>query len=381
MTRAALFTFVTVAAGVVGGCDNKQASNAAPAPPSVTVSQPVQKSITEWDEYTGRFEALATVDVRARVSGFIDSIHFKDGQIVKQGDLLFVIDQRPYKLAVEQAKADVERAQAKLEIATSDVERATPLVQSQTLTGREFDTRRSVQRDAAGGVGSADAALKQAQLNLEWSEVRAPIGGRISDRRVDAGNLITGGPTGATLLTSIVTLDPIRFIFDGSEADFIRYLRLAAAGSRPSSRDVQNPVAVRLADEADYKHMGRMDFVDNVVNPKTGTIRGRAIFDNKDGLLTPGFFGRLRLFGGNDDALLIPDSAIASDQASKIVFTVAADGTVGTKKVELGPIIDGLRVVRSGLAPTDRIVIEGLARARPGQKVTAEGGTIKAAEK
>jgi membrane fusion protein, multidrug efflux system len=381
MTRAAIFAFATVLACAVAGCDNKQASKATPPPPSVTVSQPIQKSITEWDEYTGRFEALATVDVRARVSGFIDSIHFKDGQIVKQGDLLFVIDQRPYKLAVEQAKADLERAQAKLEIATSDVERATPLVQSQTLTGREFDTRRSVQRDAAGGVGSADAALKQAQLNLEWSEVRAPIGGRISDRRVDAGNLITGGATGATLLTSIVTLDPIRFIFDGSEADFIRYLRLAAAGARPSSRDVQNPVAVRLADEADYKHVGRMDFVDNVVNPRTGTIRGRAIFDNKDGLLTPGFFGRLRLFGGNDDALLIPDSAIASDQASKIVFTVAADGTVGTKKVELGPIIDGLRVVRSGLAPTDRIVIEGLARAHPGQKVTAEGGTIKAAEK
>jgi RND family efflux transporter MFP subunit len=381
MTRAALFTFATAVAAVVAGCDNKQTSNATPPPPSVTVSQPVQKSITEWDEYTGRFEALATVDIRARVSGFIESIHFQDGQIVKQGDLLFVIDQRPYKLAVEQAKADVERAKAKLEIATSDVERATPLVQSQTLTGREFDTRRSVQRDAGGAVGSAEAALKQAELNLEWCEVRAPIGGRISDKRVDAGNLITGGSTGATLLTSIVTLDPIHFIFDGSEADFIRYLRLAKAGTRPSSRDVQNPVAVRLADEADYKHMGRMDFVDNVVNPKTGTIRGRAIFDNKDGLLTPGFFGRLRLFGGNDDALLIPDSAIASDQASKIVFTVAADGMVGTKKVELGPIVDGLRVVRSGLAPSDRIVIEGLARAHPGQKVTAEGGTIKAAEK
>jgi RND family efflux transporter MFP subunit len=381
MTRAAIFIFATVAAGILAGCDNKQASNASPPPPSVTVSQPIQKTITEWDEYTGRFEALATVEVRARVSGFVDSIHFKDGQIVKQGDLLFIIDQRPYKLAVEQAKADLERAKAKLEIATSDVERATPLVQSQTLTGREFDTRRSVQRDAAGGVGSADAALKQAELNLEWSEVRAPIGGRISDKRVDAGNLITGGSTGATLLTSIVTLDPIHFIFDGSEADFIHYLRLAAAGTRPSSRDVQNPVAVRLADETDYKHMGRMDFVDNVVNPKTGTIRGRALFDNKDGLLTPGFFGRMRLFGGKNNALLIPDNAIASDQASKIVFTVANDGTVGTKKVELGPIVDGLRVVRSGLAPTDRIVIDGLARAHPGQKVTAEGGTIKAAEK
>ena len=220
--------------------------------------------------------------------------------------------------------------------------------------------------------------MKQAQLNLEWTEVRAPIAGRISDKRVDAGNLITGGQTGATLLSVIVSIDPIHFVFDGSETDFLHYLRLAAAGTRPSSRDAQNPVAVRLADETEYTHTGRMDFVDNAVNPKTGTIRGRAIFDNKDGFLTPGFFGRLRLFGGSHDALLIPDGAIASDQASKIVFTVADDGTVGTKRVELGPIIDGLRVVRSGLAPTDRIVIDGLPRARPGQKVTAEDGTIKA---
>ena len=380
MIRAPAFAIVLFF-GVLAGCDNKQASNASPPPPSVTVSQPLQKTITEWDEYTGRFEALATVDVRARVSGFIDSIHFNDGQIVKQGDLLFVIDPRPYRFAVEQAKADVERAQSKLEIATSDVERAAPLVRSQTLSGREFDTRKSVQRDAAGAVGSAEATLKQAELNLEWTEVHAPIGGRISDKRVDAGNLVTGGTTGTTLLTSIVTLDPIHFSFDASEADFIRYLRLAKAGTRPSSRDVQNPVAVRLADEADYKHTGQMDFVDNVVNARTGTIRGRAIFDNKDGLLTPGFFGRLRLFGGTVDALLIPDGAIASDQASKIVFTVADDGTVGTKKVELGPIVDGLRVVRSGLTANDRIVVEGLARAHPGQKVTPENGTIKAAEK
>ena len=208
--------------------------------------------------------------------------------------------------------------------------------------------------------------------------MRAPISGRISDRRVDAGNLIVGGSTGATLLSSIVSLDPIQFVFDASEADFIRYLRLAAAGARPSSRDVQNPVAVRLADESDFTHQGRMDFVDNAVNPKTGTMRGRAVFDNKDGLLTPGFFGRLRLFGGKRETLLVPDSAISSDQASKIVFTVADDGTVGTKKVELGPIVEGLRIVRAGLAPMDRVVIDGLQRARPGQKVTAENGKIEA---
>jgi multidrug efflux system membrane fusion protein len=379
MTRAIALGAMLLAAQLLAGCDNKPAANAAPPPPPVTVARPLQKTITEWDEYTGRFTALETVEVRARVSGFIDSIHFSEGQMIKQGDLLFVIDPRPYRLAVEQAKADVERAKAKLEIASLDVQRATPLARSQALTEREFDTRKSTERDAAGQVASAEAALKQAELNLEWTEVRAPIGGRISDKRVDAGNLITGGPTSATLLTVIVSIDPIHFIFDGSEADFLRYVRLAAAGGRPSSRDVQNPVSVRLADETEFKHQGRMDFVDNVINPKTGTIRGRAVFDNKDGLLTPGFFGRLRLFGGEHEALLVPDGAVASDQSSKIVFTVADDGTVGTKLIELGPMVDGLRVIRTGLAPTDRIVIDGLQRARPGGKVTAQDGKIEAA--
>jgi RND family efflux transporter MFP subunit len=380
MRQAPIFAIAVFLSAALSGCDSKPTATA-PAPPPVTVSKPLQKTITEWDEYTGRFEAVATVEVRARVSGFIDSIDFHEGQLVKQGDLLLVIDQRPYKLAVDQAKADLERAQAKLEIATSDVDRATPLVQNQSVTVREFDTRKSTQRDARGGVGAAEAALKQAQLNLEWSEVRAPISGRISYRRVDAGNLITGGASGATVLTSIVTVDPIHFVFDGSEADFIHYLRLAKAGMRVSSRDAANPVAVRLADETDFAHQGRMDFVDNVVNAKTGTVRARAILDNKDGLLTPGFFGRLRLYGGKSDALLVPDSAIISDQANKIVFTVADDGTVGVKKVELGPIVDGLRVIRSGLAPNDRIVIEGLPRAHPGQKVTAQDGKLEAITK
>ena len=378
MMRALPSCAALFAAFVLAGCDNKPAANAGPQLPAVTVSRALAQKITEWDEFTGRFVAVKTVEIRARVSGFVDSIHFRDGQIVKQGDLLFVIDARPYRFAVEQAKADVERARSKYEIATLDLERATPLLRSQSVTEREFETRRATQREASGVVGAAEALLKQAELNLEWTEVRAPIDGRISDRRVDAGNLITGGQTGATLLTSIVSIDPIHFAFDGSEADFLRYQRLAAAGARPSSRDVQNPVAVRLADETEYKHFGSMDFVDNVVSTRTGSIRGRAIFENKDGLLTPGFFGRLRLFGGERDALLLPDAAIASDQANKIVFTVADDGTVAIKRVELGPIVDGLRVVRSGLAPADRVVIEGLARARPGQKVKPEDGKIEA---
>jgi multidrug efflux system membrane fusion protein len=377
MTRATSLCSLFLLAHLLCSCDTPPAAESAQAPPPVTVSRPLQKNITEWDEYTGRFVAVETVEVRARVSGFIDSIHFKDGQLVKQGDLLFVIDPRPYRIAVEQARADVERARARLEIATLDVERAAPLARSQTLTQREFDTRRANQREAAGAVASLEAALKQSELNLEWTEVRAPISGRLSDRRVDAGNLVAGGQTGATLLTVIVSTAPIHFVIDGSEADFLRYQRLAAKGARQLSRDVQNPVSVRLADESEYKHHGRMDFVDNVLNPRTGTIRGRAIFENKDGLLTPGHFGRLRLFGGEIDALLVPDTAIASDQASKIVLTVAEDGTVGVKRVELGPIVDGLRVVRSGLALTDRIVIEGLQRARPGQKVTPEEGKIE----
>src|SRR4051794_10525529 len=376
MNRASLL-LMGLAAHFLSGCDSKPVAGSAPSPPAVTVAKPIPKVVAEWDEYTGRFTAVETVEVRARVSGFIDSVNFKEGQVVKKDDLLFTIDQRPYKIAVDQAKADVDRGQAKLEIASLDVQRATPLVQNQTVTLREFDTRKSTERDAAGQVASAQAALKQAELNLAWTEVRAPIAGRISDKRVDAGNLISGGQTGATLLTLIVSIDPIHFVFDGSETDFLRYLRLSATGARPSSRDVQNPVAVRLADETDYKHEGRMNFVDNVVNSKTGTIRGRAVFDNKDGLLTPGFFGRLRLFGGEHETLLIPDSAIASDQSRKIVFTVADDGTVGTKLIEEGPIVDGLRVIRSGLAATDRIVIDGMQRARPGSKVTPEDGTIK----
>src|SRR5215831_16208445 len=370
---------VLVAHALASCSDSKPVAASAPPPP-VTVAHPLQKTITEWDEYTGRFVAVEQVEVRARVSGFIDTVHFNEGQLVKQGDLLFVIDPRPYRLAVEQSKADLERAQAKLQLASLDVQRATPLVRSQTVTEREFDSRKATERDAAGQVSSAEAAVKQAELNLEWTDVRAPITGRISDRRVDPGNLITGGPSGATLLTTIVSIDPIHFVFDGSEADFLRYIRLSKSGARPSSRDVQNPVAVRLADETEFKHEGRMNFVDNALNPRTGTIRGRAVFDNKDGFLTPGFFGRLRLFGGESNALLIPDSAIASDQSRKIVFTVADDGTVGTKLVETGPIVDGLRVIRSGLAATDRIVIDGLQRARPGQKVKPEDGTIAPVE-
>ncbi len=369
LISAFLFTII------LAGCDQNSASDAnakPPPPPPVTVAVPLKKSITEWDEFTGRFEAVESVEVRARVSGFLDSVHFTDGQIVKKGDLLFVIDKRPFEIAVDQAKAEVAQNQAQLDLANSDVERARPLMERRTLTAREFESRETTARGALGALAAARAQLKNAELNLEWTEVVAPVSGRISDPRADVGNLVSGGLDSSTVLTRIVSLDPIHFTFDGSEADYLKYSRLARSGLRPSSRDAANPVAVKLIDEDEFVHKGKMDFVDNALDPQSGTIRGRAIFNNKDHLLLPGMFGRMRLFGGKFDAFLIPDAAIAADQSRKIVLTVTADGTVATKVIKLGPIVDGLRVVRSGLTENDRIIISGLLRARPGQKVTPE---------
>lgn len=348
-------------------------------PPPVTVAKPLQKEITEWDEFTGRFEAVSNVEVRARVSGVLQSIHYRDGEIVKEGALLYVIDQRPFKIALQQAKAQVAQAQAQLDLARSDVDRARPLLKSRTITGREFETRETSARGALASLEGARAAVAEAELNLEWTSVRAPISGRVSDSHVDVGNLISGGQNGATLLTRIVSLDPIHFVFEGSEADYLKYNRLANAGKRPSSRNTGNPVAVKLIDEDDYKHKGKMDFVDNAIDRSSGTIRARAILENPGLILTPGLFGRLRLFGGKSQALLVPDAAIASDQARKVVMTVTDKGKIAPKVVTLGPIVFGLRVIRSGLLPDDDVIIEGLQRARPGQQVTPETGKIEIA--
>ncbi|MDA7948373.1 MAG: efflux RND transporter periplasmic adaptor subunit [Hyphomicrobiaceae bacterium] len=379
--RSLVFLLTLVLMAVLPGCDEQPAATVTPKqspPPPVTVAKPLKKHITEWDEFTGRFQAVETVDVRARVSGFLEKTHFRDGQIVKKGDLLFTIDKRPFQIAVEQATAQVDQAQAQLDLANSDVERARPLLERRTITGREFESREATARGALASLSAARAQLRNAQLNLEWTEVTSPIAGRISDTPVDVGNLISGGQNGATVLTRIVSLDPIHFEFEGSEADYLKYMRLARSGQRPSSRDRANPVAVRLIDESDFRHRGKMDFVDNALDPKSGTIKGRAIFDNRDSLLLPGMFGRLRVFGGEFDAILIPDDAIASDQARKIVMSVTSDGSVTPKVVTLGPIIDGLRVIRSGLSENDQIIISGVQRARPGQKVKPELGKITA---
>ena len=347
----------------------------------VAVSQPVAKRITTWDEYSGRFVGVKSVEVRARVSGFIDKVNFAEGAIVNQGDLLFTIDRRPFALAVEASKAEVARAVAQVSLATADVNRAKPLVSTNVLSGRDFDQRTANLAVAQAQLLAAQAALRTSELNLDWSEVRAPISGRISDKKVHEGNLVNGGSGATTLLATIVSIDPIHFVFEASESDFLRYARANLSGKRPSSRHTSNPVRVRLADESEFAHEGRMDFVDNQLDPNTGTIRARAILENKDELLTPGVFGRIQLFGGEVDAILIPDRAIISDQARKIVFALNTDDVVVAKPVELGPMHEGLRVVLSGLSATDRVVVDGIANpaVRPGVKVKPEPAEKKSA--
>ncbi len=354
------------------------AQGAPPAPP-VQVSAPLAKRVTNWDEYTGRFEASEQVEIRARVSGFLDSLHFRDGDLVKKGDLLFTIDPRPYRLSVDVSRADVARAKAQVELAQNEVERAEGLTQNRTITARDIDQRRANLNSAIGTLQGAEANLKTAELNLEWTQVRAPLAGRISNRRVDPGNLVAGGQSGATLLTTIVAVDPINFVFDASEADYLRYSRLTKDLRKVSSREDGSPAEVRLSDEREWKRRGKIDFVDNALNARSGTIRGRAVFENKDQFLTPGTFGRLRLFAGEADALLVPDTVIVSDQASKIVLTIGPENKVVPKPVVLGQISGGLRVIREGLSPADQVIIGGLANpmVRPGGTVTPQPGEIK----
>jgi membrane fusion protein, multidrug efflux system len=350
-------------------------------PPPVAVSHPIAKRIATWDEYSGRFSAVKSVEVRARVSGFIDEVNFTDGAIVNQGDLLFTIDKRPFELAVEASKAEVARAVAQVSLTTADVNRAKPLVNTNVLSERDFEQRTANLAVAQAQLLAAQAALRTRELDLEWTEVRAPIAGRISDKKVNEGNLVNGGSGSTTLLATIVSIDPIQFVFEASESDYLRYTRANLSGKRPSSRNTSNPVRVRLADEKEFAHEGKMDFVDNRIDPNTGTIRGRAILENKDQLLTPGVFGRIQLFGGEVDAILIPDRAIISDQARKIVFALDGNDLVVAKPVELGPMHEGLRVVLNGLSAADRVVVDGIANpaVRPGVKVRPETTEKKSA--
>lgn len=371
VSAAAVFALVlsSFQPGFEGGVlPRAQAQN---TPPPVDVAEPVVKPVVEWDEYTGRFEAVDRVEIRARVSGYMQSVHFRDGQMVEAGDLLFIIDPRPFEAELARLQADLERAKTEVDLALRRLERGERLIQTRAIPEEELDIRRSDVARTRAEVQATEALIRRAELDIEFTQVRTPIAGRISNRRVDVGNLISGGTEQSTLLTTVITLDPIYFEFDISEADHLRYVRLSRSGERESSRETANPVFVRLMDESEWTRKGEMNFVDNELSRASGTMRGRALFANPDLVLAPGMFGRMRLIGAAErEAMLLPDEAILADQSRKLVLTVDGEDTVVPKFVELGPVIDGLRVIRTGLEPGDRVIVNGLVRARPGAKVT-----------
>ncbi|WP_119680883.1 efflux RND transporter periplasmic adaptor subunit [Indioceanicola profundi] len=367
------WAFAALGVLLLSACDPASQSRADGSPPlpQVVVSTPLQKTVAEWDEYTGRFAAVNEVEVRPRVGGFLDSVNFRDGDIVRKGDLLFVIDPRPFEAELAAAHAGLAEAESRLELATRELTRASDLRRSQAVSETVLDQREQERAAAQAAVMAARAEVRQAELNLEFTRVTAPISGRVGRHLVSEGNLISGGTTASTLLTTIVSLDPIHIYFDADQAAFLRYVRMAQAGTQPSARENQSRVVLSLPDETAFEHEGRMDFLDNQLDRSTGTIRARATFSNPDLLFTPGLFARIRLLGrGQYDALMLPDSAIGTDQTRRYVFVVGDDGIPQYRPVEIGPLVDGLRVVRSGLEPTERVIVSGLQRVRPGAPVT-----------
>jgi RND family efflux transporter MFP subunit len=367
---------IVLLAPLLAACGESQpTAGGTPPAPAVTVAKPVERGVTEQDEYVGRFVAVDSVEVRARVSGYLDQIHFRDGQMVKHGDLLFTIDKRPFQNTVAQTQGTLAQAKANLAFAEADLDRAKQLVTNRTLTEQAFDQRTQAFRAATASVAANEAAVRQAELDLEFTELRAPVAGRIGDRRVSRGNLVTGGAGGTTtMLATIVSLDPIRFEFTMDEASYLRYERFSGSGKEVTGRDGGVIVTLKLLDEKNFEHRGHMDFVDNVVDRSSGTIRGRAVFSNPGAVLTPGMFGRIRVPGSPTyNALLLPDAAIGTEQIRKFVLVVGDDNTAVQKYVTLGPLSDdNLRIIKDGITANDRVIVNGLMRVRPGQKVTPQ---------
>jgi RND family efflux transporter MFP subunit len=385
LCRGVPAALLAIAALALAACDQSGPQTAAapapPPPPQVTVAKPVAKNVVDHDEYVGRFEAVDAVEIRARVSGYLDGIHFKDGQMVKKGDLLFTIDRRPFELELEQAKANLAQTKANLAFAETDLARGKDLVGRDVISRQTFDQRTQTKRVAEANVLAQEAAVRQAALNLEFTELRAPVTGRIGDRRVSAGNLVMGSITGTTtLLATIQSVDPIRFEFTLDEGSYLRYLRLAKKAPDIASEAAKIQVKLRLLDEQVFSHPGTVDFVDNAIDASSGTIRGRAVFANPKGTFTPGMFGRVQVAAGPPaEALLVPDQAIGTEQVRKYVLVVDDQDVARAKYVTLGPVLDGLRVVSSGLLPDDKVVVSGLMRARPGIKVSPQMSTAAAA--
>jgi multidrug efflux system membrane fusion protein len=349
-------------------------------PPAVSVVQPIAREVIEWDEYIGRLESPQTVEIRARVSGYLDKVHFKEGKEVKKGDLLFTIDPRPYQAEFDHADAEYQRAMSQAELAKNDFERAKRLIATKAISEEDYDTKAKTYAAGLAAVRSAKAATDAARLNLEFTEIRAPIDGRISRALVTEGNLVSGGVSGAgaSLLTTLVSLDPLYCYGDADERAILKYIRLSKEGTRVSARDKEIPVEIALADETGFPHKGYMDFVENRVDPNTGTLRARGVFANADHSLSPGFFARMRIPGsGKYPALLIPDRALGSDQAQKFVYVVNAEKKVEFRPVKIGPMIDGLRIVKEGLKQGEQVIVEGLMRVRPGIVVGAKPSEAK----
>ncbi|WP_137043870.1 efflux RND transporter periplasmic adaptor subunit [Pseudolabrys sp. FHR47] len=362
-------------ATLLASCGESPKQAGGPPPPQVTVASPVKRQVVDYDEYVGRFAAVNSVEIRARVSGYLDAVHFKDGQLVKDGDLLFTIDRRSFENAAAQARANVSTAKSNLDFTEADYTRGQQLVKEKTITDQTFEQRAQSFRNARAAVAGAEAALRSAELDLSFTELRAPIAGRIGDRRVTPGNLVTGGTGGSTtLLATIVSTDPIYFEFTFDEASYLRYERNAKSGKDVTSRDGRVNVGLKLIDEKDFVHEGRMDFIDNVIERTTGTIRGRAVFANANATFTPGMFARVRVPATAPyEGLLVPDVAIGSDQARKTVMTIGPGNKVVPKYVTLGQLVDGkLRVIKEGIGPDDKIIVNGIARVRPGQVVSPQ---------
>jgi RND family efflux transporter MFP subunit len=332
----------------------------------------VTREVVELDEHTGRLEAVESVEVRARVSGYLQTVHFTDGAIVEKGALLFVIDPRPYQAELDRAKATLEQAMARYERTQKDLARAEQLAKLHALSQEELDTRSADRREAEEAVRAARAAVEVARLNVEFTEVRAPISGRIGRQLVTEGNLVNGGTATSSLLTTIVSLDPIYAYFEVDERSYLKHAPLLRRGNGPDGRGMKTPVHLGLATETGFPHEGHLDFIDNRLDPNTGTMTGRAIFRNPDLALVPGLFGRVQLPGSSPyRALLMRDEAIGSDQTQRFALVVNGQNTVEFRKVELGPIIDGLRVVRKGLSPEDWVIVNGVQRVKAGAKVDA----------
>ena len=375
-TRYSLKLFAGLMLALLAACGRESGNAGATAPSMppapVKTALPVTRTLIDWDEYSGRLESVGSVQIRARVNGYLEKVCFKAGDKVRKGDLLFVIDQRPYRIEFQHAQAEVERTRAKMELAQNDYERADRLFRAKAISAEEQDARSKGLREATATLNSAIAVLETARLNLTFTEVRAPISGRIGRELITVGNLVNGNGSDS-LLAEIVSIDPIYLYIDADELSILKYRQLVREGKRLNDREEELPAEMQLMNESEFTHKGMIDYVDPRMNADTGTLRIRAVFFNGDDQLSPGFFARLRIPGSEPhEAILVPDRAVGTDQGQKFIWVVTPENTVEYRKVKTGALYQDLRVISNGLGPQERVVSEGVQRLRPGAKIKPE---------